>query len=92
MKEAQRRAVYLLVMIAGLIAIAATVGHFRRLQAISVARSTNVVLQLSEVTLAPPKQTQFQFEGVEPAERINQELMRRNREDWERTHKLQIPR
>jgi hypothetical protein len=95
MKEAHRRTVYLLVVLAGvLVATALASGHFGRPRGASLAASTNVVLQLSQVTSrAPvPEESQFRFEGVEPAERINQELMRRSREEWERTHKLQLPR
>ncbi len=31
------------------------------------------------------------FEGVEPAERINQEMMRRYQQKWEHVRKLQLP-
>jgi hypothetical protein len=33
-------------------------------------------------------ETQRRFEGVEAAERINEELMRRRRQEWERTYRL----
>lgn len=95
MKKTHRRNVYLLVVLAT--ALAATGLASRQFGARRGALpepATHVSLQLSQVTLrAPvPQNSQFRFQGIEPAERINQELMRRSREEWERTYKAKHPR
>ncbi len=46
---------------------------------------TNVVLQLRWERMAPPS---IWKDGIEQAERINELLLRRQREEWQRTHGL----
>jgi hypothetical protein len=54
---------------------------------------TNTVLQVSQIHWQPivPRPTRSQWEGIEPAERINEQMMRRYQERWKRSQRFPVP-
>jgi hypothetical protein len=87
----RRKTLYLLIALAGiLMATPVALVRFRGLSVVSASPAANMVVGVSEVVTSwsPVSEHPLRLEGVEAAERINQELMRRRREEWERTFPL----
>jgi len=92
MKSTQSKGKWLIVLSSGSIVLAiAAVVNLHHSQPSSPLFPTNIVLQASQIHWQHPaaEPVLFQLEGVESAERINEQLMRRTREQWQRSHRVQ---
>jgi len=92
MKVARRGTIYLLIALAGfLMTTPVALYCFRGLDDVSPSPAANVVISVSSgmVTAWPPASAHsLGSKDIEAAERINAEMMRRSREEWERAFPL----
>jgi len=95
MKDTRRRTIYLFIALAGfLMTTPVALLCFRDSGVVCPAPTENIVISDSSgvVTSCQPVSSQpLCSKEVEAAERINAEMMRRSRENWERTFPFREP-